>query len=287
MRRFLKVNIKPELIKWACTRCERGNELNQHLKSLLNKWKNGEDQPTYNQLKALAKATYTPIGYFFLDQVPSDNRTLPEGMIDMRTLNSSGVSTPSLNLLDTIYLCQRRQSWFREHTISENLKPVTFVGAGNIQEDSKKVAKRMRNLFEIENISANKEDYLRSLKRKIEAKGIMVMSDTRVANSNNRKLEVKEFRGFALSDKYAPLIFINKKDHNHAQLFTLVHELAHIHLGKTSIVDTALDSFPNKNIEVWCNKVAGNFLVPSESLRDKIKQGKDIISQVFNIAKEM
>ena len=160
MGHSLKVRIKPELITWACERSERKKELKKKFKKL-EAWQNGQDQPTHNQLKELAKATYTPVGYFFLDQIPSDDRTLPEDMLDMRTLSSSGVSNPSLDLLDTIYLCQRRQDWYRNYVISENLEPLNFVGAGNIKDDSKKAAKKLRDLFEMKRI----EKKIKNLKK--------------------------------------------------------------------------------------------------------------------------
>ena len=136
-------------------------------------------------------------------------------------------------------------------------------------------------------INESNQDYLRLLKRKLEKKGIMVMSDTKVASSRNRKLSVKEFRGFALSDKNASLIFINGNDSKSAQIFTLAHELAHIYLGYNSIGNTALNSISNsKRIEAWCNKVAAEFLIPLESLKERVKPNQDIIQQVPNIVKD-
>lgn len=82
------------------------------------------------------------------------------------------------------------------------------------------------------------------------------------------KLDAQELQGFAIADPYAPFIFVNSEDWNAPQLFTLVHELAHIWIAETGISNDIEPNPKNREkshpVELFCNEVAANALMPEE-----------------------
>jgi Zn-dependent peptidase ImmA (M78 family) len=127
------------------------------------------------------------------------------------------------------------------------------------------------------------EDFLRKFMRSAEANGILVLRSGVVGSDSRRKLSVDEFRGFAISDEFAPLIFLNARDYRVAQIFTLAHELAHLWIGESGISNPALNDIPRPNdlkIELFCNSVAAQLLVPAKQFLLEWQNSKTIESNV-------
>jgi len=112
------------------------------------------------------------------------------------------------------------------------------------------------------------ENALRHLRNVIEESRILVVANGIVGNNTHRKLNVGEFRGFVLADEYAPLIFVNASDSKAAQMFTLAHEIAHIWFGSSAAFDLRQLQPADDPTEQACNKVAAEFLVPAEQMRE-------------------
>jgi Zn-dependent peptidase ImmA (M78 family)/transcriptional regulator with XRE-family HTH domain len=262
-----KLPINPKLLLWACRRSgiERTN-LAKRFKQI-ETWLSGEASPTFKQLEDFAKATHTPFGYFFLPAPPEEPLPLP----DFRTTTKTKERTASPELLNTIYAMQQRQAWLKDFLIEEGSEPLGFVGSARLSDDAEGVAHEMRRLVGLENnLMAQVQTWqgaVSALRRAIENMGVMAVINGVVGNDTHRQLSVDEFRGFALSDPYAPLIFVNGRDAKSAQMFTLAHELAHIWLGKEGI--SGFESlFPGgEDVEEWCNKAAAEFLIPAKELR--------------------
>ena len=249
-------------------------------------WLSGEALPTLKQLEDFARLSHTAIGYFFLPEPPALALPVP----DFRTLRDEVLAEPSCDLLDTLYLCQQRQDWYRDHARMHGLPALPFVGSANVQEAPEAVAQRLREVLGL-SAEARRQlptwtEALRQLIAKAEDVGVMVMVSSVVGSNSHRKLDVGEFRGFALADDLAPLIFLNGADSKAAQMFTLAHELAHVWLGATGVSDTQAGQVPEQQTERWCNQVAAELLMPLEELRAAYQRNTPIPDEIQRLARE-
>lgn len=280
----LRVSVKPALLRWARERANLTVEaLIRHF-PFYERWESGEEYPTLKQLEKLAQALRVPIGFLFLNEPPDEPLPIP----DFRTGPDLG-QRPSVDLLDTIYLCQQRQAWYRDYLTMMGSNPLRFVGSATLQDDPIAVAADIRKFlgFDTEKRSKlpNWTEALRDFIKRVEVAGILVMVSGIVGNNPHRKLDPQEFRGFTLVDEFAPLIFINGADTRAAQMFTLAHELAHVWLGTGGISNTQLRAFPDSDIERWCNLVAAEVLVPLEDFCHVLRPGESLRAALDRLAR--
>lgn len=268
--RRLQITLEPTVLRWARERVNlTPEELAEKLKikpDRVTEWEQS-GKISIAQADKLAARTYTPLGYLYLQAPPDDS--LP--IRDFRTRDGSPPTRPSPNLLDTVYQMQRRQAWMRDDLIENEEDPLPFVGAYSQRDDHTKVAAAMRDALGLYPGWAEEQrswrEALSFLRSRVDQAGILVVFNGVVGNSNRRKLDPKEFLGFALVDEYAPLVFVNSAYFIAAQTFTLAHELAHLFVGETGL--SAFDKLmpANNATEQFCNRTAAEFLVPAEELR--------------------
>ena len=282
---MMRVPVRPGLLRWACERSGSDRFRLEDRFPQLPSWERGEKQPTLRQLEAFAKATHTPIGYLFLPEPPEERVPIP----DFRTLADGTIGSPSPDLLDTLYLCQQRQDWYRDFALSEGHKPLPFVGAVSVGDDVTQVARRMREAlnFDLEERRAlpTWTEALRRFIGQTDTAGVLIMVSGVVGSNNHRKLNPSEFRGFSLTDGLAPLVFINGADTKAAQMFTLAHELAHIWIGQSALSDAGVYSLPARETERWCNRVAAEFLVPMGAFNELLDRNAELRDELDRLAK--
>ncbi len=281
-----RVTVKPELFRWARERARLDAAALTRRFPKYEEWESGEARPTLKQLEDLAKATLTPFGYFFLPEPPEEKLPIP----DFRTLAGQAPRRPSARLLETIYACQRRQDWYRDYAITVGLEPLPFIGGSHIRDGVGSVAESIRAVVGLSADHRAKapdaETAMRLMCQEVEEAGILVMRNGVVGNNTRQPLLVEEFRGFALSDPYAPLVFVNAADSKAAQVFTLAHELAHLWLGASGIsnLDETLVR-EGSSQEVFCNKVAAEALVSMDRFRAEWRKSADHAAEFRRCAK--
>lgn len=281
----LRVDVQPPMLRWACERARIDFGILAERFPQLPAWESGDKKPTLKQLEAFAKATHTAIGYYFLGEPPEE----PVPIADFRTIAGTPVSRPSGDLLDTVYLCQNRQYWYEEFMRQEAEPPLPFVGSAVVNDPVVETAENMRRTlgFDVEE-RARLGSWTEAMRRFIEqadGAGVLVMVSGVVGNNNRRRLDPAEFRGFALADPLAPVVFVNGADAKAAQMFTLAHELAHIWLGETALSDSEARQAPTHRVERWCNEVAAELLVPGARLHDEYRRGAELRSELDRLAR--
>lgn len=294
----MEVTLQPAVLRWARERAGFSrpalSEVMRVEPQEVETWETDGTIP-FARAEELASKTHTPFGYLFLTSPPEE----PLPIHDFRTLDDNQPHRPSPNLLDTIYIMQRRQAWMRDFLAEEGAVPLPFVGSATLDDDPVAVASAIRLTFGLEDTWASKlstwEAALRFLREKVEASGILIVINGVVGNNTRRKLDVEEFRGFVLVDEYAPFIFLNGADAIVGKMFTLAHELAHIWLGVTGISNpdpakTQGGQHHSHSIERFCNEVAAEFLVPGAKLTAYWELAQhydapfDYLAQVFKVS---
>ncbi len=248
----------------------------------VKEWEHGVSCPTIRQAQELAKIYKRPFAVFFLPEIPRDFQPLQ----DFRKRNARDLSTASVFIIREI---QQKQEWIKDIFKEQKEPTLPFVGKFSLTDNPTTVAKDILNTLEI-----SPENYVNTYPilewiNKTEARGIFV---SRTSFIHTRlKLDSEELQGFAIADSYAPYIFVNSDDWNAPQLFTLVHELAHIWIAQSGI---SSDIEPMRKVdksvhpvELFCNEVAANALMPLAMMNRINSTLLRSSNELFRFAKNM
>ncbi len=207
--------ITPRLVRWARERAGLSvNEVAGKLKvsnQTVAAWENGQKLPPFGKAEILAGRLHIPFGYLFLSAPPKQDFPLP----DLRTVGNVTVSKPSVDFLDVISDTLLKQQWYNEYLRETGAQTIEFVGSCAVTDGFQRVAETVRTALSIDHetrVSCETwEEFLAYITHKAEDLGIVVMQRGIVGNYTKRLLDVNEFRGFAISDDFAPLVFVNSR----------------------------------------------------------------------------
>jgi Zn-dependent peptidase ImmA (M78 family) len=221
-------------------------------------YESGKKEPSRSLLLRMSKQYHQPLLVFYLDKPP----IIGDRGEDFRTLPDQFDEAENVNVDILIRDIKARQSIIRETLIDadEEIK-LDFIGKHKIEDGVLHVVQTIRNTLNIEldeyRNQPNYREAFKYLRQKIERARVFVLLKGNLG-SYHSNIALTAFRGFALSDDIAPFIVINDQDTESAWAFTLVHEMAHLILGKTGISGYYVE----KTIEKFCNEVASEFLLP-------------------------
>ena len=266
--------VQPSVIRWARESMGMSFEdVAQKLKRPLEEVKAWEAEdgspPTYAQLESLAyKVFKRPLAVFFLPAPPDEIsperefRTLPDA--DLRTLHP-----------DT-YVQVRKAHAFQItlKEVFEGKNPSAKQIAREAQLDMQQpVEPQARSVRELIGISLqdqvgwkSDEVAMKRWRETVEANGVFVFK---------APFKQKEISGFCLLDADFPLIYLNNGTTKTRQIFSLLHELAHLLLNVNGISKfdaSYMSRLParERRIEQFCNRIAAEMLIPSDDFGQQI-----------------
>ncbi|MCF7895876.1 MAG: ImmA/IrrE family metallo-endopeptidase [Candidatus Omnitrophica bacterium] len=269
--------VTPSVLKWArkyrnFSEEEVAKRLKRSKKEIIA-WEGGKDSPSLAQARRISEIYKVPLAVFYLQSPPKKFSILK----DYRKVPTDypRKDTPQLSFL--ISELENKQAWLKEYFSFEQKKKLNFIGSAKQEDPIRSVVKSMRKNLSISVSNqikiSKKSDFLRFLIRKIEEAGISVSRQGRVGRT---RIECIEIRGLAICDQLAPFIFINSNDAKSGQIFTLIHELAHLWINKSGISNISYIDRKNFNsIEIYCNKVAAEFLMDSDYFWDMYNHEKN------------
>ncbi len=264
-----KVNVAPGIVDWVM-RHAPVEKMSEPVLNELSQWKEGIKEPTFNQVEIISRKTQIPLGYFFLQTPPQEN--LP--ILECRTIDSVGATSPSRNLIETIHYAESVQEWMRDYLIGLGNDKLNYVASQKNSTAVDSIAANMRYTLSLRmnwfaDSSSSDESY-KIIRKQLETVGVLVLMSGIVGKNTHRALDINEFRAFTLIDDFAPLIFVNGNDSDGGKLFSLIHEAAHIWVGVDNFFNdrgSSADSI--KPIETLCNAVAAELLVPNRIFNEQ------------------
>lgn len=278
-----RVAIAPSVLRWAQERSGREDDAYQKRFKSWSEWAAGEKAPTINQVEEIAKYSHLPFGVFFLDQPPQVELPIP----DYRLGVTGNRATPSQELLDVVDMSVQRQAWFQDYALKIGLGSADIVRASE-RDDPEAVAAHVAAelSFTVSDRARlrTRENARNHLRRAFEERGGLAVIASMVGNNNARMLDRNEFRGFTLADDLAPLVFVNASDDSlSGQIFTFLHEYAHVVLRTTGVSDEDL-AHEGSGVEAWCNALAAEVLVPSADLRAQFHPNADLAGELDRLS---
>lgn len=260
-----RIDINPDRLRWAIRRASLSEENAIMQFPMLGEWLENLKKPTLNQLKNFAEKFHVPFAYLFLDNPPAEKIPFP-----MFRGEAGNQDHFDVNVYDTVMNILSRQEWLEEYIDENDIETCRFIGSIGLDTPINEAVRRIRTILDLDSrwaFSLSSSDAaVSTLCQRLEEAGVFMVFNGVVGNNTHRKLQVNECRGFSLANEKAPFIFVNSADSKSAQLFTIIHEMAHLMLG-VSAGHAGSEVLNHDATEKYCDSVAAEFLVPATELQ--------------------
>ena len=287
------IEINKNVLEWIIRTAEY-NDVQEKYINLLKLWISGKKNPTFKQVESISGKINIPLGYFFLEQPPVEDCFI----VEYRTVDSMPHPQPSRNLIDTLDSMVDIQSWMSDYLKDNGHSKLEFIGSVKSVIDSVEIADAIRETIGISTDWITKFHSSRAafnfFRDELSKLGIVVMMNGIVGNNTHRKLKIDEFRAFTIINDYVPLIFINSCDTDNGKLFSLLHETAHIWLGRNSFYNSTSDYSETSGIETLCNAVVAELLMPKglffnnwKSTQGESQEKVELLSKKYNCSRHV
>ncbi len=280
----IRLDVNKSVFSWAIARAgfTESDAVKSYPKFL--QWKTGELYATPRQLKEFSNKFHFPFGYFFLNELPTQVDTIPF----FRSFEES-TAMEDFNIRELIKLLQERQEWVADYIKTNGVDTNDAVGLFQNENNPTVIKNGILKFLRLEDgwqfVFNRPEQAIKHIVSILEDNNIFVTFNSVVNFDAHRSIPVKLCRGFCLVNDYAPFIFVNSGDSKKAQLFTLIHELAHIFISFSSGVgDFETDEIDNVK-ERLCDTIAAEFLVPEDLFIDYSKtKTTEELSTLFKVS---
>ena len=277
--------ISPEILVWA--RREAGLELHEAAAKIginqdrLAQMERGNAHPSHSDLRNFARAYRRPVLTFYLADIPRKS----DYGADYRGRTTEFDPKQRVLLEPLLRNAKASQELIRAAMeLEEDSSPIEFVGSLRRSWDLPRESVRMDRA--IRRLSADRHHQLQRdaltgldgalgagcsrerfwaqsspksafklLRSACERAGVFVILN---GDLGMGALSTDLFRAFVIADDMAPYMVINS--HYSAPAQSILHEVVHLLLDQSGVSD----SKPSSSVERFCNRVAGEWLLPSD-----------------------
>lgn len=253
--------INPAVLLWAREsagfRVDEAAKKAQLKSEVLSACELGERRLTIVQLRKLSNVYKRPLAFFYLPNPPETE--IDRNIQDFRRLPDKSQQHFSPELRIEIRKAKYRREVAIEMFHDLEIKVPKFLLTTTLDNDVEQVGNQVRNLLQVtkkqqENLKDNYQA-LNFWREAIESSGVLVFQAS---------LDITEMRGLSIAEFPLPIVLVNRERVIKARIFTMLHELTHIMLRSVGVCDLESQS----KIEVFCNAVAGEVLVPTNWLKE-------------------